>query len=185
MALAELQREIEQALEKGNLDSEVATRLRSLLATVQETTRHIEFRQLSNAGDTATTTLPAYLQFFLPLQGAGPNEYVELRVYYRQGKGKQIDPDDVRLAFLLEMQAIGTVVVKLDIFRQHVRAAIETAHAEVEQLFRAMAPQLRSRLHTLGYVVDALNVARTQRPALEGEAPPPPATSLHRVDVSV
>ena len=123
----------------------------------------------------------------IPINWSGPEDSAELRVHYRPGRRKRVDPSNVHLAFRLSLESLGTVAIDLRVFRRLASCSVRTASDLVNQLALAEAPSLQAGLEKLGYQVTGIrcSIAGAQdQPGTAEEAVIVPQ-SLSRVDVLV
>ena len=65
--------------------------------------------QMANLRAPADSTVPHFYAFSVPIAWSGHNDEAALRVYYRPGRSRRVDPSNTHLAFRLTLAPLGTV----------------------------------------------------------------------------
>lgn len=150
---------IHQALDNPNLDQPTAHALRQLSTQLEAVVKDLGAIQLSNLTHPAQPLNEPYYMFPVPLQTPQGPQTAQLRVYRRYGHSS-VDPDNLRLALLLDLPELGEIAVNLTVFEQHLSGKIfsgkETTHQRVENSL----DELYHNLKNLGYHIDSLRADR-------------------------
>lgn len=144
-------------------------------------------QQLANLRAPADSTVPHYYAFSLPIAWSGTRDEAALRVYYRPGRSRRVDPANTHLAFRLSVAPLGTVEIDLRVFRRIVACDVRTESQAINSLAVAESPGLHCGLQKLGYQVQAIRCSVQESPApASGWAPQVSLTeSLAEVDMVV
>ncbi len=146
----------------------------------------LEAQQVGNLRPQPDSGNPGYFFFSLPISWSGPKDEAALRVYYRPGEQRRVDPSNTHLAFRLSVAPLGVVEVDLRVFRGTISCDVRTEDEATNQMAIQTAPRLEDGLRRLGFLIGGVKcrIAGNQLPA-SGDDPNQPTTELALVDVMV
>ena len=122
-------------------------------SSLREVIQSLDTQQIANLRSTPDSTVPHYYSFSIPIAWSGPADQASLRIYYRPGRNRRVDPQDTHLAFHLTVQRLGTIDVDLRVFRRAIACEVRTDNTFANQLALEEAPSLQISLQRLGYQV--------------------------------
>ncbi len=150
---------VRTALADPNLDETLARPLRQLAEKLDTASNNLSAFQLNNLGQPPTATLESYYLFPIPLHLPDGPQTAQLKIFHRPHQ-QTIDPDNVRLALLLDLPELGEIAVNLTVFEQRLSGQILTGLEDTRQRAEANLDQLRDSLADLGYRVEVLSADR-------------------------
>lgn len=175
-ALHRLAAVVAGALARPDLDEPTARILGRLADGLDRATQELGALHLSNLGHPPDAAAEPYYLFAIPLATADGPRTAQLKVFRPAGR-RAIDPDDVRLALLLDLPGLGEIAVSLTVFNSHLSGQILSGRAQTQQLVETDLDRLRQGLRDLGYRVGALT-SGSLAAGTEAAATPSPALSL-------
>ena len=150
---------IHQALSSPNLDETTTHALRQLSTQLETIVKDLGAIQLSNLTHPAQPLNEPYYMFPVPLQTPHGPQTAQLRVYRRYGHAS-VDPDNLRLALLLDLPELGEIAVNLTVFEQHLSGKIFSGKEDTHQRVESSLGELYHNLKNLGYHIDSLRADR-------------------------
>ncbi|MHB0876522.1 MAG: hypothetical protein ACYC5O_10830 [Anaerolineae bacterium] len=156
-------------------------------AALSDLLSRTDAQQIANLRAPTDSTVPHFYAFSVPVAWSGAHDEVALRVYYRPGRSKRVDPANTHLAFRLTIAPLGTVEIDLRVFRRIVACDVRTESQAVNALAVGEAPGLHGSLQKLGYQVQAVRCSVQEPRGLGGEWSPEVrlAESLAQVNMVV
>jgi hypothetical protein len=146
---------VAKALSQGNFDRVTTQALHRLADQLDLLANDLGASHLANLAHTLNPATEPYYSFPLLLATpAGPRQ-AQLKVYPQPGQ-HTIDPQNLRLAILLDLPALGEIAVDLTIFERHLNGKILSRQPQTHQLVEGELDQLHDGLSNLGYRVDGL-----------------------------
>lgn len=172
------------ALADSTLDEGLVRPLRQLAEKLDVVSNNLNAFQLNNLGQPSTPMLEAYYLFPIPLRLPDGPQTAQLKIFHRPHQ-QTIDPDNVRLALLLDLPELGEIAVNLTVFEQRLSAQILTGLEETRQRAAANLEQLRDNLSGLGYRVEVLSTDRLPQHETAVTAPlPTQSLKLTQINLS-
>jgi hypothetical protein len=157
--LERLSTAIKTALAQPEIHEATKHVLRELAQQIETVSKDLGAIQMSNMARTPPATGEPYYMFPIPLQTEAGPRTAQLRVYRRNdgSKGNQpLDPDNLRLALLLDMPGLGEIAVDLTVFNKRLSGKFISGRESTHQLVQAELDDLQHSLQKLGYTVDGL-----------------------------
>lgn len=152
---------IQETLAVADLDRPTTLALKELASQVATVAKDLGAIQISNLTTPPNPINEPYFMFPIPLQSAdGTSHTAHLRVFRRNGSQQAIDPNNLRLALLLDLPELGEIAVNLNVFERHLSGKIISGRAQTHRRVEAGLPELFQGLRKLGYRVDSLTADR-------------------------
>ncbi|NJN92631.1 MAG: flagellar hook-length control protein FliK [Anaerolineales bacterium] len=165
--LARLTHVIREALSQTNLDDRATQTLHRLTDQLEQFSKDLGATQLSNLTRNPDPTTTPYYFFPIPLTTPDGTHTAQLKVYRQPGK-REVDPQNLRLALLLDLPSLGEIAIDLTIFKHHLNGKFLSGQPQTRQLVDTSLGELRDSLNKLGYHVDGLTstllTPETQKP---------------------
>ena len=130
--------------------------LQAVRSGLREVIHSLDAQHIANLRSAPDATVPHFYAFSIPIAWSGLRDQAGLRVYYRPGRGRHVDPQDTQLAFRLDLEGLGAIEIDLRVFRRVASCEIRTESTAVNQLAIEEAPGLQSGLQKLGYHVQGV-----------------------------
>lgn len=148
---------INETLARPDLDEATRQTLGRLSGQLEETAKALGSLQLSNASNPINPTSNHAYFFPIPLNLPGGDQTAQLKVYRQPGR-RNVDPDNMRLALLLDLPGLGEIAVNLSVYRseRQLTGEILSGQAQTNQLVTAELADLHDSLSALGYQVNSL-----------------------------
>ncbi|ABZ84749.1 hypothetical protein HM1_2193 [Heliomicrobium modesticaldum Ice1] len=127
-----------------------------------------------------------YLSFTIPYRLAGGKEgYGQLRVY-KDGKNRTLDPENVRLALVLDTEHLGFISIELAVRRKEVQSRVTVVDPAVMKAGQVAWPELQQALAEQGFHLGGANW-RVGPPADLRPAPAeaPMSSELGRLNIRI
>jgi hypothetical protein len=157
--------------------------LREVAGRLDTLTKDLAAVQLSNLAQTPHPAAEPYYLFPIPLHTANGPRTAHLKVFHRDGQ-REVDPDNVRLALLLDLPELGEVAINISVLEKRLSGQILSGREHTHQRVAEELAELRHNLGNLGYWVDSLTADRlTAQPQPAKTAPAPAALPLTRLNV--
>ncbi len=137
--------------------TQIAQSLRELAGQLETVGKDLAAVQLSNLNNAPHPTAEPYYLFPIPLQTDDGPRTAHLKVFQRAAGQRAIDPDDVRLALLLDLPELGEIAVDLTVFQQRLSGKILSGREQTHQRVEQTIAELRQNLGNLGYWIDSLS----------------------------
>lgn len=177
-ALERLTAAVTTALEQGNLDAPATQALHRLAHHLDLLANDLNAGHIANLTHTLNPAVePAYTFPLLLATPDGPRQ-AQLKIYPQPGQ-PHLDPQNVRLAILLDLPSLGEIAIDLTIFERQLTGKILSGQPQTHQLVAGELGQLAAGLSSLGYRVEALTSGLLASPAPKNEP-----IKLSGVDVS-
>lgn len=157
--LERLSAAIKTALAQPEIHEATKLVLRELSHQIETVSRDLGAIQMSNMAQTPPAAGEPYYMFPIPLHTEAGPRTAQLRVYRRSdgSNGTQpLDPDNLRLALLLDMPGLGEIAVDLTVFNKRLSGKFISGRQSTHQLVQAELGDLQRSLQKLGYTVDGL-----------------------------
>lgn len=157
--LERLSAAIKTALAQPEIHEATKQVLRELSHQIETVTKDLGAIQMSNVAQTPPAAGEPYYMFPIPLQTEAGPRTAQLRVYRRNdgSNGTQpLDPNNLRLALLLDMPGLGEIAVDLTVFEKRLSGKFISGRESTHQLVQADLGDLQRNLQKLGYTVDGL-----------------------------
>lgn len=186
--LRQLGRMLGEALADPKLDASLAQPLQRLNEQLAWLAKDLGATQLANLATTANPSVPDCYLFAVPMDtNQGPRTaYLKI---YRQPEERELDPNNLRVALLLDMPELGEMAINLVLFERRLSGQFLCARPETPAIIDVELDELREQLKALGLRVDRLSsevLTSNQRTEWWTNTPSlPEVTSLVQVDVSV
>jgi len=157
--LHQLARTISGALATGNLPPAQTEALQQLARQVQQLTQDLGAVQLSNLAQTLSTETGQFYLFPVPIRHAdGSQTTAKLKIFRQAGRTK-VNPENTRLALLLDLPSLGEIAIDLTVFKRQISGRVLTGQAETNKLVAENIDELEARLKSIGYRVEMLSTA--------------------------
>jgi hypothetical protein len=153
--LRQVETALADALAHPRLDPAATHVLQRLEDQLSLVTRDLSAAQLANLSDVANPAAEPFYVFCIPMHTSQGARTAYLKVYHQPGH-QSLDPDNLRLALLLDMPALGEIAVSLTAFEGHLSGQFLCARSDTHQDVAAGIDELRERLKSMGYRVDQL-----------------------------
>lgn len=158
-----------EAINDGSLDIDQAETqtLRRLAHQLESVSNTLGAMQLSNSAHTPNLAVEPYYLFPIPLTTPNGSHTAHLKIY-RQPGHDTVDPDNLRLALLLDLPELGQMAINLSIHRseRYLSGQILSGREQTHHLASTELNKLQDQLASLGYRVGALTAG-----LLEANAP--------------
>ncbi len=155
--LERLSAAIRTALAQPEIHEATKQVLRDLAQQVETVTKDLGAIQMSNLAQTPPAAGEPYYMFPIPLHTEAGPRTAQLRVYRRNnGNNQPLDPDNLRLALLLDMPGLGEIAVDLTVFEKRLSGKFISGRESTHRLVEADLNNLEQTLQKLGYTVDGL-----------------------------
>ncbi len=178
---------VSNALANADLPPAQATALHQLSQQLHNLAQDLGAVQLSNLANTLATETGQYYLFPVPLHHPdGTQTTAQLKIFRQPGR-KSVNPENTRIALLLDLPSLGEIAIDLTVFKRQISGRVLTGQTETNALVAANLDELRTRLSTLGYQVETLSTAmlteeRTDDDISAQTGTPPKLTAI---DVSI
>ncbi|MBM7867068.1 hypothetical protein GTO89_10745 [Heliobacterium gestii] len=107
--------------------------------------------------DKGTQGANDYLSFSIPYRLAGGKEgNGQLRVY-KDGKNRTLDPENVRMALVLDTENLGFVTIELAVLRKEVQSRVTVAEPAVMEAGKSAWPDLQQAMAEQGFHLGGAN----------------------------
>ncbi|HRV92062.1 MAG TPA: hypothetical protein P5526_07860 [Anaerolineae bacterium] len=147
------------AVNDGSLDIDQAETqtLHRLVRQLDSVSNTLGAMQLSNLGHTPNLAAEPYYLFPIPLATPDGSHTAHLKIY-RQPGHNTIDPDNLRLALLLDLPELGQMAINLSIHQseRYLNGQILSGREQTHHLASTELNQLHDQLAALGYRVGTL-----------------------------
>jgi len=186
---------ISEALANARLDesttqgARAAEGLRQLAGQLEAVGKDLAAVQLSNLSNTPQLTAEPYYLFPIPLQTDDGPRTAHLKVFQRGGK-RNIDPENVRLALLLDLPELGEIAIDLTVFQKRLSGKILSGREQTHQRVEQAITDLSENLSNLGYWIESLScgklTAEDNVTEISAGPPAPPAAdglNLQQINV--
>lgn len=178
---------VSNALADANLPPAQASALNQLSQQLHNLAQDLGAVQLSNLANTLATETGQYYLFPVPLHHPdGTQTTAQLKIFRQPGQ-KSVNPENTRVALLLDLPSLGEIAIDLSVFKRQISGRVLTGQSETNALVAANLDDLRTRLSTLGYRVEALSTAmlteKTTDDAVSAQTGTP--QKLTAIDVSI
>jgi hypothetical protein len=162
---------VRETVSQTSLDQHTTQLLHTLSNQLETIQRDLGAIQLANMSNAPQPAMEPYYMFPIPLQTPEGPVTAQLRVFRRNSQNQPLDPDNLRLALLLELPGLGDIAVKLSVFKQHLSGQIFSGRHDTERLVATELEELHNRLTGLGYHVDSLtsDILTTNQQSTEPE----------------
>lgn len=146
---------VNKALGQDNLDAPTTRALHRLAGHLDQLANDLNAGHLANLANTLNPTVEPCYAF--PLLLATPNgpRQAQLKIYPQPGQA-HVDPQNVRLAILLDLPSLGEIAIDLTVFEQHLSGKILSRQPQTHRLVEVELGHLSAGLSSLGYQIDAL-----------------------------
>lgn len=181
---------VNHALSTPNLDEATAQSLRHLANNLNALSNDLGAIHLSNLSNTPNPAANGqYYLFPIPLNTSDGPRTAHLKVYQQPGQ-KKVDPQNTRLALLLDLPSLGEIAIDLTVFQRQLTGKILSGREQTNTLVELGLAELGENLSALGYRVESLTSdmlsPETTRDLSPVSAQTKPSTlSLTRIDFSV
>jgi flagellar hook-length control protein FliK len=141
---------ISDLLSNLDLDDQIAQLVRNFEDPLQNLALDTSANHLSNLVTTSEVNSSPFYCFPLPLllpEGAGTGY---LTIHKNIGEEK-INPDNMRLALLLDLPELGEITVKLQIVKKHITGQITSSREKTYELIETQISDLHDALKKQGY----------------------------------
>ncbi len=184
--LHRLARTISGALASGNLPPAQTDALQQLARQVQQLTQDLGAVQLSNLAQTLSTETGQFYLFPVPLRHAdGSQTTAKLKIFRQAGRTK-MNPENTRLALLLDLPSLGEIAIDLTVFKRQISGRVLTGQPETNKLVAENIDDLEARLKSIGYRVEMLSTAMLSDAEPDSPvAEPDNRAKLTQIDVSI
>lgn len=169
---------VTRAVAQGGLDPPTTQALHRLAGHLDHLADDLSAGQMANLANTLSPAAePCYI---FPLLLATPNgpRQAHLKLYPQPGQS-HLDPQNVRLAILLDLPSLGEIAIDLTVSEHHLNGRILSRQSQTNELVEIELGRLAAGLSSLGYKVDALTSGLLAPPA-----PPAQPANLSGIDVS-
>jgi hypothetical protein len=129
--------------------------LRHLVDRLESISKDLGAIQLSNLATSPTPAFEECYLFPIPLATAGGATTAHLKVFRRPGQ-QAVDPDNVRLALLLDLPELGEIAINFNVFEKRLSGQILSERERTHQRVKSGLNELHHRLNDLGYWIDSL-----------------------------
>lgn len=153
--LTRLSHIIRETLSQTSLDDRTTQTLHRLADQLDHFSKDLGATQLSNLTRNPDPTTTSYYFFPIPLTMPDGTHTAQLKVYRQPGK-REVDPQNLRLALLLDLPSLGEIAIDLTIFKHHLNGKILSGQPQTRQLVDTSLSELRENLNKLGYHIDGL-----------------------------
>jgi len=185
--LRQIETALADALANPKLDSATARVLQHVQDQLSVVRQDLSAAQLANVSDVANPAAEPCYVFCIPMQTSQGSRSGYLKVYHAPGH-QALDPDNLRLALLLDMPALGEIAVSLTACERHLVGQFLCARPDTRHDVAESMDELSDRLNALGYRVDRLGselLPAPRRAELQAGVQPSPLAGWAQVDVSV
>jgi len=186
--LRQVDRALSEALADPKLDASLAQPLQRLHEQLAWLAKDLAATQLANLSATANPSTPDCYLFAIPMETDQGARTAYLKIY-RQPEQRDLDPDNLRVALLLDMPELGEMAINLVLFERRLSGQFLCMRPETQGIVDAQLGELREQLKALGLRVDRLSsevLTAQQKSECWANTPnAPEITPLVQVDVSV
>lgn len=157
--LHQLAHTISEALAQGNLPPAQADALHQLSQQVQHLTQDLGALQISNLAQAINTETGQFYLFPVPLRHADGSQTTAKLKIFRQAGHSTVNPENTRLALLLDLPSLGEIAIDLTVFKREISGRVLTGEKSTGKLVAKNIDDLEARLQSIGYHVDRLTTA--------------------------
>jgi hypothetical protein len=154
----------------------------ALRETAQQLVQQITGQQLLLAPE-KNGALFSHLTLFIPFQGEDGGTTARITIQSRRGRKGELDPDNCRLLFDLQMRHLGDTVVDVQVTDRFVSLNVWNDHPALERLIEASRGEAAEALGRVGYQLASVRVKpfpdTAARSAGEEAAAPPPDPAVY------
>jgi hypothetical protein len=154
-SLQRLTSAVARILSQGNFDKTTTQVLYRLANQLDLLANDLGASHLANLVNINSPIVESCYSFPLLLATPDGSRHAQLKVYPQPGQ-QQIDPQNLRLAILLDLPSLGEIAIDLIIFEGHLNGKILSRQPQTQQRVEVELNQLQDSLTGLGYQVDAL-----------------------------
>ena len=154
--LHQLAKAVTDTLANANLTPQQSQSLHQLSHQLHALNQDLGAAQLSNLASHISNEVGQYYLFPVPLNNSdGSQSTAQLKMYRHGGKTK-INPEDTRLALLLDLPSLGEIAIDLTLFKRQITGRVMSGQAETNTLVSENIADLQDRLTNIGYHVETI-----------------------------
>jgi hypothetical protein len=146
---------VHSVLAETDLDGVTTQTLHRLADKLEMVSKDLGALQLTNVANLSDSPWDPHFLFPIPLNTPQGPHIAQLKVYRRLGQDS-VDPENMRLALLLDLPELGEIAVNLTVFERRLGGQILSEREQTHQLVEAGLKELYHSLLDLGYRVDSL-----------------------------
>ncbi|PZD93308.1 hypothetical protein DNH61_21945 [Paenibacillus sambharensis] len=132
--------------------------------TAQQLVQHITGQQLLLSPERGGSLL-SHVTLMIPFHGPDGSQTASVHVQSRRGKKGELDADNCRLLFDLQMKQLGATVVDVQVVEKMVSLSIWNDHPVMGAMVREARAEVSAALAGAGYQLSALNARPLPDPA--------------------
>ncbi len=153
--LQRLSSAISNVLANSHLNEQTTQILQNLAGQLEVVSHDLGAIQLSNLTNAPNPAMEPFYSFPIPLNTPDGPQTAHLKVYKRSGNSS-VDPNNLRLALLLDLPDLGEMAINLTVFEKHLSGKILSGREQTHELVEADLDELGLNLNHLGYEIDSL-----------------------------
>lgn len=150
---------------RANLDEPTLAVLHRLADQLNQFSDDLSALHLANINTPHNQLVEPYYFFPIPVSTPDGLCTAQLKVYQQPGQ-EEVDPQNMRLALLLDLPSLGEIAIDLTVFERHLSGHILSRRDETHHLIETEVGTLQLSLSNLGYQVDALSCDLLKHPTL-------------------
>lgn len=144
----------------------------ALREAAQNLVQQITGQQLLLSAERQNTAMMSHMTLFVPMKGQDGETTAKVHIEARRGRRGELDPDNCRLLFDLDMRHMGRTVVDVQVVDRSVSLRLLNDDPEVAELIEDAKGEAADGLRSAGYRLMSLTAAPyPERPAAETSAP--------------
>jgi hypothetical protein len=147
--------ETSKILANPQLEEKLSHLIHSLKETLQNLGDAINANHLGNLVSTSEFMAAPFYSFPLSLTTPEGPVAAQLKLHKNTSADK-INPENMRLALLLDMPKLGEIVVNLQVFERNITGQILSARADTNLLIETQIDELRNNLGKQGYQIGSI-----------------------------
>lgn len=144
----------------------------ALREAAQNLVQQITGQQLLLSAERQNTAMMSHLTLFVPMKGQDGETTAKVHIEARRGRRGELDPDNCRLLFDLDMRHMGRTVVDVQVVDRSVSLRLLNDDPDVAELIESSKGEAADGLQSAGYRLMSLTAAPyPERAPAEAAAP--------------
>ncbi|WP_217597921.1 hypothetical protein [Cohnella sp. GbtcB17] len=144
----------------------------ALREAAQNLVQQITGQQLLLSAERQNTAMMSHLTLFVPMKGQDGETTAKVHIEARRGRRGELDPDNCRLLFDLDMRHMGRTVVDVQVVDRSVSLRLLNDDPDVAELIESSKSEAADGLQSAGYRLMSLTAAPyPERAPAEAAAP--------------